>query len=736
MKLSAKKVREILGPGGILSKTIAGYELRPSQEEMAEDIVLGYNEKKIGLIEAGTGTGKSIAYLVPALLFAADTGERTVISTHTINLQEQLLYKDIPILIESLDLDLKVSLVKGMHNYLCIRKLDEALQEKGLFPLKEEEEIEKIWAWKNKTGDGSKSDLPFMPSSHVWEAVYAEGDACNHVECPHYKNCFFFKARKEAEDAQILIVNHHLLCADIQAKEESKEKIGPLPGYARLIIDEGHHLEDVATEHFALKTSRMDLMRLLSKLFPEKKGVGRPGKLLTLKNKIIECLGNNADVSAFALLTRIEVDLVGEKHALAQDVHHLFSALSYFFNSLDIVSEEKKWRFRETIFEAKMWEEEIAPKMKALIERLGRFVQSLSTLEVDIVGLNNEKLNDKTKSVRLDITAIRERLQVHANTVDGFTALAKEEIVQWAEERASSNLCLIAANLEIAEILQKVLFSKLSTVFLCSATLTTKRQFDFIKKRLGLLPMQQRLFERIYDSPFDYMRQSLFAIPKDIPAPNDRIFVERACQEILQALEISQGNAFILFTSFQMMQSCAFHLKDAFAQKNFPLFLQGEDQRKQLLDRFKETKRAVLFGTDSFWEGVDVVGNALRLVIIVKLPFKVPSEPIVQARSERILKQGGDPFLEYSVPSAIVKFKQGFGRLIRGKKDRGCIVCLDQRLIKKGYGKLFLDSLPNCTRIIDTADTVHTRMHEFYAEMECTGVEPVTSTMPLLRSTN
>jgi len=733
--LNLEQVLEHLGPQGTVSRSIRGYESRPQQLQMARDVIESYNRNQIALIEAGTGTGKSLAYLLPAILWAAKNKERTVISTHTITLQEQLLNKDIPFLLKALGLEMKAVLVKGMNNYVCLRKFEDALYEKRLLPPLEVEELDKIQDWVECTSDGSKADLSFMPSHAIWERVGAEGDACHHAECPHFKNCFFFKARKEAENAQLLIVNHHLLCADLssRAEAENTQQAGVLPAYERLVLDEAHHLEDVATEYFAARVTRWDMMRQMARLSSDKKGAERVGKLIALRQRLIEAFFKHQGPEVTALLNRLDIDLPGEKQQLNTLLQETFQAIVVFLDFLQPAGSpfgeergaaevgDQKWRMRKEVLEHSFWMSEVVPRMRSLIDGIRRYGQSLTSLEVDLNRLENEKLNEKTKSLRLDIQAIGQRLQKITVVLEDFLSTEQcSSAVRWIEKRQMKsliNINLVDADLDVSGILSEHLFKAFSTVVLCSATLTTNRRFDFIRSRLGMTEqhLQSRpVIERIYDSPFNYSDHALLVVPTDMPSPTDPSFTKAASEEIWRAIQASHGNAFILFTSFNMLKACHMELSARLNAGNYPAFLQGEDQRQRLLQQFKSTPRAVLFGTDSFWEGVDVVGDALRCVIIVKLPFKVPSEPIIQARTEAIIAAGGNPFLDYTVPHAVVKLKQGVGRLIRNRYDRGCIVILDARLLNKGYGKLFLDSLPNCGRLFDKREKLSEQMTAFY----------------------
>lgn len=728
--LHLEKTLKLIQDEGLLCRTSKGFEPRDQQQKMMANIINAYNHNHIALIEAGTGTGKSLAYLIPALIWAAKCQERTVISTHTITLQEQLIQKDIPHLLETLNLKLKVVLVKGMHQYLCLRKLEDAHAEMVFFPTEEHKEIEKIEAWRKTASEGSKSELPFTPSPSVWERVGAESEACTHHQCPHYQQCYFYKARRQAQDAQILVSNHHLLFSDLMKRAETLNysETALLPPYKRMILDEAHHIEDIATEYFASRLSRLDLMRVIARLAADKHSATQ-GKLPILKEKIHAVFQKGAPQEITKIINRLTIDLPAMRHVLNERIHHTFERLASFIDKIkkpfpqdDIASPtEQKLRLLEEHLSHIHWKEEVLPHAEKLTEILKQYRQVINSLEIDLKLIDHDRLHEQTKNIRIDIQALASRLEgaIHLLTTF-FTQWKEPSKVRWMESQPLKtllNVQLIDADLDVSKALAESLFSKFSTIVLCSATLTTNQQFGFFKKRLGLELLNQRaITENIYDSPFDYRKQALLAVPTDLPPPNHPDFNEIAYENIWKAIQASHGQAFVLFTSYTMMQKCHEILGARLETHHYPLLKQGDENRQTLLEKFKKTKRAVLFGTDSFWEGVDVVGDALRCVIIVKLPFKVPSEPIIQARTEAILERGGDPFFEFAVPNAIVKFKQGFGRLIRHKWDRGCIICLDTRLVMKGYGKLFLNSLPPCEKVFMNSDHLFPKISDFYRQ--------------------
>ncbi|MBN9377271.1 MAG: ATP-dependent DNA helicase DinG [Chlamydiales bacterium 38-26] len=728
--IDAEKALKVLQPEGTLSKIIKGFEPRDQQQNMMRNIIEAYNHDQIALIEAGTGTGKSIAYLIPAILWAAQRKERSVISTHTITLQEQLLIKDIPIVCKALNVTIKAVLVKGMRNYACLRKIEETRGEQLILHPQEAEEFAKIDAWAHNTPDGSKSSLSFEPSSQIWDKVCAENDTCNKNHCPYYQDCHFFKARREAAEAQILIVNHHLLFADLASRAESDNYQDPsiLPLYTKVVLDEAHHIEDIATEYFAQKVNQLDLLRIVGRLAAEKGGKSL-GKLTQLKEKILSFFNTKTPPKEISpILATLNIDLPGIRNDLLKYITEGFDKFHNFINlakapsrSTEEISNENKLRMLPEHYQNQYWIGELKTHIQELVNVIQKYVQVIYGIENSFKSLGQETLQEQTKGIRFEIEALCLRLTLASQTLQQFIQSAPPPSkVRWIEAqmlKTMINVYIADAELDIAKALANYLFTKFSSVILCSATLTTNKRFDFAKQRLGLTPYHIKdipLTENVYDSPFNYRQQALLVVPTDLPNPQESSFTLAAAEKIWETIQISHGNAFVLFTSYSMLKNCYQILESRLQKNKYPVFKQGDDNRQTLLGKFKNTERSVLFGTDSFWEGVDVVGDALRCVIIVKLPFKVPTEPIIQARTEAILAQGRDPFMEYSLPSAVVKFKQGFGRLIRNKNDRGCIVCLDTRLINKRYGLQFLNSLPSCEQAFLPSEQVRTLMQEFY----------------------
>ncbi len=646
-------IEEVFGKKGLLSQFHKGFEERPGQVAMAAQVLEAYEKNKIALIEAGTGIGKSLAYLVPAVFWALRNQEKTIISTYTIALQEQLIAKDIPFLLDLLEADVKAVLVKGISNYLCLKRLKEA---------ESEPEIDKLRFWSEKTKEGSKSEISV--SNSAWDKVSVDGAKCTHVHCSYYRPCFLFKARRKAEDAQILVVNHHLLFSDL-----AKEEKGVLPKAKRVIFDEAHHIEQIALESLSKRTGDISLIHLIDQY--------REASFPDLNP---------------SLSSRIEIEIPSEKKLLIEEILKAFLPLQS--------TEEKKILLEPKIIEG--WK----PQFQGLIGSLHKFSSRLFCLRSDL-----EKL-EVQKEFQSILQGLCQRLDEQIEILEKFFKEMPEikSRVRWIETY-KKGVGLVDADLDIASYLDKFLFSKYETSALCSATLTTAKDFGYLKDRLGL---SDNISENIYESPFDYENRTLFLVPSDLPLPSEPTFNKEAAQAIISAVRASKGNAFILFTSYEMLKQCYEMTGATLEKEGYFLLKQGDKPRNQLLEIFKANEGSILFGTDSFWEGVDVAGEQLRLVVIAKLPFKAPDDPFMLAHSNYLTIQGKAPFFDYAVPLAVVKFKQGFGRLMRKKTDRGCVLCLDKRLITKAYGKLFLKSLPPAKTCFDTSAKIFDQMKTFY----------------------
>jgi len=601
--LDAKKVVNLFKKNGLIGLNIPFFESRPDQQKMVENIVDAYNENKVALIEAGTGTGKSMAYLAPAMYWALQAKEKTLISTNTINLQEQLLHKDIPALSKALNIQIKAVLVKGMGNYVCLRKVQESLQEMTLFPTEEQEELQKIEKWAHTTKDGSKTDLSFFPTYQTWDKVCAEGDTCNREKCEFYKNCHFFRARNNAKDAHIMIANHSLLFSDLAVRGISEKGNGILPDYNRIILDEAHNIEEIATEHFASKASGLHILKTLSRLITTKQNKTY-GKLPLLYRLILRMYGHEGPKDVQEILHKINSEIPALRRELAQITNESFGTYAEFINVIHPPEEatdpsgveikENKLRILQQHHQHQNWKDEVLEHSNRLIKLLMKFIQVLHSLEADITSLNNDKLSEQTESLRLEITALTNRLDDVNTTLKHFILPeippSKVRWVETKQYRQQEHVELVDADLDISTLLVNNLFRKFPTTILCSATLTTNNHFKFIKNRLGLIPSLmdgKPVTENQYHSPFNYKKQAILVVPTDLPSPSDSNFTKEAAKAIFTAVQASQGNAFVLFTSYTMMRYCHSLLQKKLEDLRMPLLMQGQDTRKNILHKFK-----------------------------------------------------------------------------------------------------------------------------------------------------
>jgi len=696
-------VAALLSPSGPVARALGSFEDRPSQRDMAAYVSDLYNDGGIGMLEAGTGVGKSFAYLVPALVWARENGERTVVSTNTINLQEQLVGKDLPILARALgtgDHSPTFALLKGWRNYICLSRLEQAREQgDSLFEDERRTELDGLAAWAARTSDGSLADLTDEPSGEVWDAVAAESDLCTRLKCPHFDRCFLFQARRRAAEADIVVVNHHLLASDLAVRMASDnwQEAAVLPPYRRLILDEAHHLEDVAAMHLGAQVSMLGVQRLLSRL--EKNG---RGLLPTLRSVLF---GRDDLLSAASreLAQQGLIDALAAARRAADDV---FTRLARRLDGEP--GPAPVLRLRDEFLRDGVWDDGLGVELDNLLLAFSRLSEGAAMI-ADRLTLDDP--SERRAQLVGELRGVVRRLDAAAA---GLTATlrppaAGPAAVRWLERRGrkTPNVSLAAVPLDLAPVLKESLFDRIETVVLTSATLAAGGDFGYLEERLGLdLPPSRTKVREIHASPFDYAAQCLFGIPTDLPEPRDDesghgAAVARVLVELAHA---SDGGMFVLFTSHRALRSAADAVRDSI-----------EGQRDHLLRRFREAGSGVLLGTDSFWEGVDVPGRALRVLILAKLPFKVPTEPLTAARLERLEARGLNGFAHYLVPNAALKLKQGFGRLIRSRGDVGAVVLLDRRVVTKRYGAMILEGLPPATRLVGHWADVRGACEEFFA---------------------
>ena len=703
-----------LGPGGLVAAMHPRFEDRPSQQRMAAAIATLYNDGGVGLLEAGTGVGKSLGYLVPALRWAAKNGERTVVSTNTINLQEQLVGKDLPFLERALgDQKVRFALLKGWRNYLCLQRLElSETVENTLFDDGLRAEVHALRGWAASTTDGSLSDLTTPPRAEAWDEVAAEPDLCGRTKCGHFDRCFLFKARRKAAQADVIVVNHHLLLSDVAVRraQQNWEDAAVLPPYTRLVVDEGHHLEDAAAAHLGTTVTRRSLARMFNRL--ERKGKGLLGAL-------VGRLSASDD-----LLSTASLDLVQSR--LAPAVHAARDKSTLVFDLLDLYLREHDrpiQRLTEAFADDPVWRGGLGPALEDLLGELALLDDGLRIVRERLEG--GTRVDEAVLPLLAEMRAISRRLQTAGDGLRAALAPAPgPETVRWIEVRGRErNIAATSVPLDLAPILRDDLFKRVKTAVVTSATLATPAvggrgagSFAFLSRRLGLDADETAPRTAVFPSPFEYRRQALLVIPTDTPAPNADAagHFRRVVRLVLDHAEAADGGLFVLFTSHRDVRQAAEELRARGTDRRWPLLVHGEDGRDALLNRFRDAGRAVLLGTASFWEGVDVPGEALRGLVIAKLPFRVPTEPITAAHSEAIAKRGGDPFTEYMLPHAALRLKQGFGRLIRGATDRGAVIIADPRCVTKRYGQSLLETLPPARPLIVPWERARDEVVAFY----------------------
>jgi ATP-dependent DNA helicase DinG len=697
-----------LGPNGPIAKVLPKYEDRDAQRELATTIAELYNNGGVGLLEAGTGIGKSLGYLIPALRWAAANKERTVVSTNTINLQEQLVGKDLPFLAKALtDQPVRFALLKGWRNYLCLQRLEQAKSSgMALFEDALGKELDAVVAWAGRTTDGSLSDMPVTPRAELWDEVSAEPDLCTRIRCPFYDKCFLFAARRTAAQADVIVVNHHLLMSDVAVRRVSQnwDDAAVLPAYGRLVVDEGHHIEDAAAAHLGATVTRRALQRLFARLDRTGKGI-----LPALMMKLSE--GKD-------LLSIASLDLAASK--LQPAVLAARDRAGLVFDLLAMLLDESGapvLRLTDDFKTHRIWRNGLEMALDELLTEIEQLHDGLRVVRERIE--TDEARAEAVAPLLNELRGIARRLQ---NAGDALRRTLRpsddaEAAVRWIEVRGKEkNLAVTSVPLDLAPVLREDLFKRVRTAIITSATLAAEQRFDFLTRRLGLDDPALTPRTALYPSPFDFPRNARLAVPTNAPAPNVDAagHIQFVTRTVLDTATASDGGMFVLTTSHRDVRLLAAELRARGVERRWPLLVHGDDGRDALLRRFRESERAILVGTASFWEGVDVPGHALRALVIAKLPFKVPNEPVTAAHCEAIELRGGDAFREYMLPHASLRLKQGFGRLIRTATDRGVVVLVDPRVVSKSYGRTLLEALPPAKRVIGAWSSVLEHIQGFY----------------------
>jgi ATP-dependent DNA helicase DinG len=688
--LDAEKLAGLLTPEGPLADEIR-YEKRDSQIAMAEAVSRSFNENQVSLIEAGTGVGKSFAYLVPAVAWAEKNRQRVVVSTGTINLQNQLLEKDIPTVLKIMKSQVACALVKGRGNYVCLHRLKEALEEDSLFR-EEGHDLESIRDWAEVSETGSLSDLPILPPRDLWNRINSEADSCLGLRCRHRERCFVIRARRKAAAAQVLVVNHHLLFSDLALRLEELgfEGTAVLPPFHKIVFDEAHNVERNATSYFSMSLGRLSIYKQLARL---------------LRRRRNRSFGALVKIEPYLPDTRLSAQAPQAISTLRDVLEAAESTI------LPLLSGASSYRLKgsgsaagEDGFELVVSNQiaEIRKPLGDLYSLLGRIADSLPDDAGEEPALH-------------ELRVIQRRLSGFLMVCDAFREREnRPDQVFWIEAKRigrEMHLFFTVSPLEVSSLMQEAVYDPFDTVIMTSATLTIQENFRYWEERMGLTdyPHQKERFP----SPFPYKSNVLLCAPSEAPDPKDPGYTRFAALFARDLLLLSEGRGLLLFTSYAMLTEAYDSIAPALQEAGISVLRQGDDDRTRLLERFNSDIGSVLLATESFWEGVDSPGETLTLLILFRLPFMVPSDPVLQARMEAVEARGGNSFFQLSLPQAVMRFKQGFGRLIRSSTDRGAVVICDPRILRKNYGGVFLESLPATMRCFGTQEMIMRELETF-----------------------
>ncbi|RKX89834.1 MAG: hypothetical protein DRP70_02525 [Spirochaetes bacterium] len=692
--LDIEALSGLLEPGGVLSEHLDTYEPRWEQIDLLKMVAAAFNGSLPLIAEAGTGVGKSFAYLIPALKWASENDERIVVSTATIALQQQLMDKDIPLALEVLGVDVKVALVKGRGNYLCLKRLEEVGHEDDLF--RAGDGMESIRSWSEETSTGSKSDLPFKPVETSWAKVRCEADNCPGSFCTFFDKCFLMKARRKAAESSLLVSNHHLLFADLAARRDAgPDETIVLPPYRRIILDEAHHAEKSASDLFTSTISLPVLNRFFFRLFLKKGDRGG------------------------GLLTRLAVKKPLFSEKFIGEIPSLIDAARARGETLDalgrdlLAGERQKWLSGPCDeLEQSRLTNPMEELRTALAKLVGRFADTISEFD-------DESSDTELEGLLVEARQTCAGLQDALGVSDAFIHRDEHtDQIFWLESSRRSDgsewLACHKTPLSVADLVREAVWEPYETVIGMSATLAVGGGFQHWKSRIGADRISRNPYEGIFLSPFDYASRVFLGIPSDAPSPEDSgAWALFLVSGISRALDLTGGHALVLFTSYETLRQTLKGVRETLGDEGPLLLAQGDDDRGRLLRRFRDNPSSVLFATDSFWEGVDIPGESLSLVIITRLPFRPPTNPISQARREALAASGGNPFMQLSLPEAVTRFRQGFGRLMRRRDDSGAVLVFDSRICFKQYGPLFLKALPETLRSIKSTDGVFRDLESF-----------------------